>query len=544
MFITTFTYELVNQVVFPNVTVFQSHILAVLFSTFVATIVAYFILRKYHLLLQLIMGEVRERKAAEARLIQAREVEEQRAREAEEGRRILEALMEYIPEGIIIADAAGLKVRMASKYILEFSGLPEEKMGEILIKKDFLMPVCDEPLSCLRKHLISRSINEGRVVVNEECISKRLDGKITNFLVNSGPIKDKNGRVIGVVASLRDVTELKTAEELLRQKEYEFRTLVENSPDIIVRFDKNMRIIYINPAIERITREPRESILGKRYKEYVCGDEEKLYWDGIFQKILETGNEETVESSLNTILGKRYYNIRIVPEFDKENMIESIMFILRDITEQRSAQEHIKYLSFHDSLTGLYNRAYFEEEIKRLDVERELPISFIMGDVNNLKLTNDTFGHEEGDRLLADVAAVLKSSCRKGDIIARWGGDEFVILLPGTDYSYVKEVAKRIKNSCSKNYHTVIAPSVALGISSKEKGCFNIYKILREAEEKMYKNKVMEDSANKEAVISSLMNRLFEKNHGVKEHLERLEGLAEGFGQSLGFTQKQLSELI
>jgi diguanylate cyclase (GGDEF)-like protein len=79
-------------------------------------------------------------------------------------------------------------------------------------------------------------------------------------------------------------------------------------------------------------------------------------------------------------------------------------------------------VSFHDSVTGLYNRAYFEEEIKRLDTGRSLPVSLIIGDLNNLKLVNDTFGHEEGDRLLQKIAEILRKTCRNEDVMARWGG--------------------------------------------------------------------------------------------------------------------------
>ena len=98
--------------------------------------------------------------------------------------------------------------------------------------------------------------------------------------------------------------------------------------------------------------------------------------------------------------------------------------------EAKEAQ--IKFLSYRDSLTGLYNRTFFEEELKRLDTESQLPLTFIIGDLDGLKLINDVFGHQAGDQALVKMAETISVSCRGSDVISRWGGDEFVILLPKT----------------------------------------------------------------------------------------------------------------
>ncbi|SPF56229.1 hypothetical protein SBF1_8970002 [Candidatus Desulfosporosinus infrequens] len=99
-----------------------------------------------------------------------------------------------------------------------------------------------------------------------------------------------------------------------------------------------------------------------------------------------------------------------------------LLSIVRDITDRKKKDAENIYLSYHDALTGLYNRRFYEEEIKRLDTDRNLPISIIIGDVNGLKIINDAFGHVKGDELLQKAAAAIQSACRADDIIARWGG--------------------------------------------------------------------------------------------------------------------------
>ena len=131
-----------------------------------------------------------------------------------------------------------------------------------------------------------------------------------------------------------------------------------------------------------------------------------------------------------------------IPLFDEKGEAIGLIGIGHDITEQRKANERVNYLSFHDSLTGLYNRVYLEEEIKRLDTDRQLPIGIIMVDINRLKLINDAYGHPMGDQLLKTSSSVLKDVCRKEDIIARWGGDEFVIFLPKTSVKEIEAIKK------------------------------------------------------------------------------------------------------
>ncbi len=213
------------------------------------------------------------------------------------------------------------------------------------------------------------------------------------------------------------------------------------------------------------------------------------------------------------------------------------------LVEQKRTEDKIRYISFHDTLTGLYNRAFVEEEMKRLDTKRQFPISVIMIDLNGLKLVNDTYGHNQGDEMLRKVADVLRRSCRKEDIIARWGGDEFVILLPQTDKEKAEDICKRIKSRCKGVYVGDVPVSVALGVAVKSSPEDAIVKVLKEAEDSMYKEKLAESRSNRSSVLNALLKTLQAKSYETEEHTMHMQQAALKIGEKLELPDLELSRL-
>lgn len=214
-----------------------------------------------------------------------------------------------------------------------------------------------------------------------------------------------------------------------------------------------------------------------------------------------------------------------------------------DITEKMNAEKEIRYLAYHDKLTGLYNRGFFEEEVQRIDVQRSLPISIIIADLNGLKLTNDVFGHFVGDKLLKSFSDILKKVCRKEDIIARWGGDEFAVLLPETDNDIAGKICERIQKECKEENVGPISLSISLGYSTKYSVTESLKDILKTSENMMYREKLSESRRIRQTILESLKTSLFQRSIETESHLKRLFVLSKNFAEHLGLSDKDLDEL-
>ncbi|AFQ45048.1 HD domain-containing phosphohydrolase [Desulfosporosinus meridiei] len=230
-------------------------------------------------------------------------------------------------------------------------------------------------------------------------------------------------------------------------------------------------------------------------------------------------------------------------ELDENHKACRLIGIIQDITDRKFAEEKIVYLSLHDQLTGLYNRRFFEEELKRLDVPGNYPLTLVMGDVNGLKLINDSFGHAYGDELLKHVAEVLIEGCRKGDIIAKLGGDEFVLLLPNTDTVETEKILKRVNELAKKKRVGTVEISISFGYETKNSEERDILEILKRAEDYMYKKKLFEGPSIRGKTIQTIIRTLHEKNTREEQHSYRVSELCQKMGEALCLLDGEVQEL-
>jgi diguanylate cyclase (GGDEF)-like protein len=215
----------------------------------------------------------------------------------------------------------------------------------------------------------------------------------------------------------------------------------------------------------------------------------------------------------------------------------------RMLSQLDSAYKEILLLSYSDKLTGLKNRAFMENCFEELDCKKESSYFIIMGDLNGLKAVNDRFGHKSGNNLLVIIGNIFKKSCDEDDIIARWGGDEFVVLVTNKPRKYVEKLVDSIKYECLQINNFESEVSMAIGYAEKSTEFKDTDAVMSLAEKRMYRNKLMENSSSRNATISSLRRTLHEKHSETEEHTLRIKNLGVKLGQRLGLSQDKLDEL-
>jgi diguanylate cyclase (GGDEF)-like protein/PAS domain S-box-containing protein len=214
-----------------------------------------------------------------------------------------------------------------------------------------------------------------------------------------------------------------------------------------------------------------------------------------------------------------------------------------DITAVKKSEEEMLYLSYHDPLTKLYNRRFYEEELARLDVERNLPIALIMADVNGLKLVNDAFGHEKGDHLLRTIAKIIKEKCRSDEIVSRIGGDEFIILLPKTNEDEAKQLINRIHSAVEKRGEKNSIMSVSLGYAVKTSNKEHMNDVFKIAEDDMYRHKLSERLSMRSKSIDLIMNSLYEKSNREMHHSKRVGDICELIASHMYYSQAEVKQI-
>ncbi|MGD9887429.1 MAG: HD domain-containing phosphohydrolase, partial [Bacilli bacterium] len=354
------------------------------------------------------------------------------------------------------------------------------------------------------------------------------------------------------VVTFFDITNRKNIERQLKESVRSHSVLLANLPGMAYKcnFDREWTMQFVSEGCYELTGHRPEALINNRdlsFNDLIAPEYQDHLWQ-VWVAAVKNRTSIREEYIIITATGQRKWVLEQgQPIYNETGVVESLEGLILDISEQKIKQLEIQYLSQHDVLTGLFNRAFFDKERSRLDYPQFLPLSIIIGDINGLKLTNDAFGHDEGDRLIQKTANIIKSAVREDDFVARTGGDEFTILLPNTDSETAYYYLKKIQALCEKDKSDLLNKgsiiSLSLGFATKESMTQNINSIQKIAEDFMYKRKLLERSSLHSSFISSITATMFEKSQETEAHAERMRILSVKVGKKLGLHQKDLDEL-
>lgn len=352
---------------------------------------------------------------------------------------------------------------------------------------------------------------------------------------------DNRTELFCVDIDLRDIQQME--EQLFVEKEH-FKHTFMSIGDGVLSTDELGNIRYMNQIAETLTGWSQAEAQGRPLEE--------VYQ--VHHQLIEPMPDDTTRAYLQKLQShepaKHNYLIsldgREAPIRDQAVLIKDragntkgLTIVFENCSGEVEQKRQIERLSDQDALTGLYNRKYMKAAAARLDRPDSLPYSIMTIDINGLKLTNDAFGHEMGDRLLQRVAEIVSKVCRSHDIIGRMGGDEFQLLLPNIDANTVAIIADRICKTADKARLESVVISLAVGFATKTEMDQEIEDIIKESENRMYKNKQRTGKTMRSQTIETVLRNINSKYDQEQVHTERVSQYCLSLAAALGLDAEE-----
>ncbi len=364
---------------------------------------------------------------------------------------------------------------------------------------------------------------------------------------------DKEYTAITYTESTTELLQKYVAQEDLKQTESQLSLILDSTEEAICGIDLNGRCTFLNLNCKKLLGIKEESeMVGQPIFNHLIKDslssEETTVKQDILNKLIGKQSCQSSEIYFIRMDGTLYpVEYFIKPKTSNGTLLGGIL-TFADMTKRKAKQAEINRLMFHDPLTGLLNRIKFEKVKVAFDSEKNLPLSIIMGDINGLKNINQHYGYQEGDQLLKVTTKILSENIPKNAYIARYGEDEFSILLPNTDNQRALWHIQRIQDAIMEHNEKLdkdqVSISIALGYETKCNMNCDIQKVINNAQDYMNKHKMLNHDSMRNTLLAFIKTTLLVRSKFTEEHAERLVTLSKNVGRKMKLSPYQMDELV
>lgn len=462
---------------------------------------------------------------------------------AADNKNLVQMIFEQAPIGIC-AMKGYEHYPMMNKQYLAITGRTEKFLADNDWTKITYPPDLDADLRQfvrLEKGEISGYTIEKRLV--------RPDGSLVWVDMSICPISVGGTDGADHICMVQDITARKNAEAELLESERSKSVFLDQLPGLAFRcrYDPQRTMEFLSQGCLSLTGYTSSELIGNRdisFNEIVCPEYRLRLWDE-WKRVLAAGMNFTYEYEIKTKDNKRKWVLEHGQGiFSSGGKVEALEGIIIDISERKLQEKEKLYLLDHDPLTKLYNRRYFQAAMINNDTSANLPISFIIGNINGMRLVNDAFGHDAGDALLIDTAGILSSFCGPDDVLSRIGDDEFCLMMPKTNRALLEDRVGAIKQSIGAHNRINGRPygkiSLAIGYSTANSAKLGH---MKSASEMMRESKTLERNSNSNNVLRSIMATLSERSQETERHGIRLAEITKQMGEKIGLNEQGLNDL-
>jgi len=419
---------------------------------------------------------------------------EQLETEAAEEKNRLNAILSNAGVGIMLADRYARHVDVNRRWCRIFGYQRSEVRGKLSIRS---IAHPDEAVA-LGEHFSALLAGERRSHTHERRFVRK-DGTVFWGLISTSTVKNAAGEHMWVVGMITDIDEQKRVEEALRESEERLRFITENTRDVVWQLDRELRFTYINGADERMRGYAREEIIGHSFKDTITPTGYPIVDQAMQRRHNQAAKEQKVgaESFEVEMICKDgsllWVEINSTPIYDKSGQIVGYIGVTRDATQRHETHQRLREQTIRDPLTGLFNRRFLDESLER-ELSRakrdNLPLSLLMIDIDRFKHLNDTYGHQAGDEVIKRLGELIRNGARSADLPCRYGGEEFLLVLPNMTLERATERAQQWRIAFAKEKiefgDTSLSSTFSVGVAAYPDHGDSSEVLIRAADQALY----------------------------------------------------------